>query len=78
MVEEKRWLKRFIRIIRHSMSVKNVALPMNRKSGRRNASSGANSIKAVTWKLPSTASPWNELAELQAWLNLWKNLTIDF
>jgi len=37
-------------------------LTMNRKSGRRNASSGVNNIKAVTWKLPNTAPHWNELS----------------
>jgi len=40
--------------------VKNVALPIKRRSGRKNASIGANSIKVVTWKLPNTPFRWNE------------------
>ena len=35
----------------------NVALLMKRRSGRKNASIGVDSIKAVTWKLPNMLSP---------------------
>ncbi len=46
---------------RPSIFVKNVALPMNKKNGHKNASSRVNSTRVVTWK-PNTALRWNELA----------------